>query len=1279
MSWLEKVRRRCLGTIRHKPITGKALERRRTSLELEELEGRIIPAVDLKGIYTQATDVAQWGQSISVTSRIRNAGNTGAGAFQVQWYLSRDGIGSSDDVLLYQTGGGASYYHPRIAGARNGNYMTVNLQLPDVQPSGWSGSNFYTIMKTDSARQVRETNESNNFGQVGSGYDCDPITIMAQPAPATPSLTGPTATTTDTTPTITWTASTNADHYELWVDNLTTGQSKAIWQGNLSATSYTPSSPLAAGSYRAWVRAFNSAGQYSGWSANLDFTVAPRAEVDLKPDSVDAPDAATIGTTMSVSTKVVNNGGGSSGSFNVRYVLSTDTTIDAGDLMLHEVTCSSLGGDGGGGAGASYATSVLGFSSQYSGGSWSAAQATGAPDTDVYGDLATAWAPSPANGTLEYLTLGFDTPVAADGVTIRETLGNGFVYQVDALDTSDVLHTVWTGVDSSQPGSAVDFSVSWPMTGYAVKGVKIYVDTNHSAGWEEIDAVWLHSAGGDASKQWDEPIALPSNLPAGTYYTGVIVDPDGTIAETDESNNALADGDPITLTSAAVPATPSLTGPSGATGDTTPTITWTASTNADHYELWVDNLTTGQSKAVWQGNVTAASFTPSSPLTAGTYRAWVRAFNSAGQASDWSYALDFTVATLVQIDLHPYSVDVPNSALVGSTFDAWTGIENLGTSPSGDFTVSYYLNSDAAGTAADILLKTVTRSSIAGNAYQTWYESVTLPTDLAAANYHLRIVADPANAIAETSETNNTFTDGDWIAIATSRPAKPSLVGPSGSTTDTTPTISWTAVSGASRYDLWVDNLTTGQNQVLRRTDLAGTSFTPSHPLAAGTYRAWVRAVSAAGQSSDWSASLDFTVTPSTTNDWTIMVYATASNLEFWSAWKVNELERLAAEVPDTVHFVLLWDQTDSSVQVPEGAGMRAGQEYPTGNGSQPAWGDTGLAVIEPDRNNDPDWDLTKNPMVTTFQRIGEKSTGDPDTLKLLIDYAIQNAPATHYALLMQDHGGYFVSNEDMDGSGLPFPQPWTDHLTVDEVAGALKDETTAHPGLHLDIMAYDTCLMGGVEVAYALRNYAAYFLASEEISTTGTWNYYDDFHSLVSNPGQVTGRQLADNIATQIGQTLTRNFSSSTSNWGTTISAIRTADLDTLATDLKAFTTAVANNATASDWQILRQARLNADSFEMFGGASQVSICRDLGNFMTYLASQTSLTGAVRTAAANVAAALKNAVLGYTSLERTATGLSIYLQPPGNDPDYWYGDRTAGFQQATGWLDFLRSFGANG
>lgn len=158
---------------------------------------------------------------------------------------------------------------------------------------------------------------------------------------------------------------------------------------------------------------------------------------------------------------------------------------------------------------AQWADTVINFSSQWSTGSWSAAQVLGAPNTMSYGDIGTAWAPGPQNGTLEFITVGFNTPTYANGAVIRETYGNGFVYRIDALDTANVLHQVWAGVDNSLPGTPVDFLATWTTTDYLVAGLKIYTDTNHNpSAWEEIDAIQLLGSSVAPDNHVPEPASL---------------------------------------------------------------------------------------------------------------------------------------------------------------------------------------------------------------------------------------------------------------------------------------------------------------------------------------------------------------------------------------------------------------------------------------------------------------------------------------------------------------------------------------------------------------------------------------------------------------------------------------------------------------------------------------------------------------------------------------------------------------------------------------------------
>lgn len=81
-----------------------------------------------------------------------------------------------------------------------------------------------------------------------------------------------------------------------------------------------------------------------------------------------------------------------------------------------------------------------------------------------------------------------------------------------------------------------------------------------------------------------------------------------------------------------------------------------------------------------------------------------------------------------------------------------------------------------------------------------------------------------------------------------------------------TPTFRWNAVATAVRYDLWMDDVFNGRNQLIRRTDLTTTSFTVPTSLPMGQYRVWVRAIDARGQATAWSIRNEFiTATQPTT------------------------------------------------------------------------------------------------------------------------------------------------------------------------------------------------------------------------------------------------------------------------------------------------------------------------------------------------------------------------------------------------------------------------------
>lgn len=130
-------------------------------------------------------------------------------------------------------------------------------------------------------------------------------------------------------------------------------------------------------------------------------------------------------------------------------------------------------------------------SSQYGETSYSATQATGAPDTPVPGDFPTAWAPENPDDGLQTLELRYAHPVFPTAIRIYETYNPGAVVAVEAYNgEADEWVTLWSGQDPSQEAPAA-FSPPITPTDFATDRLRLTLDTDVVPGWNEIDAVQL--------------------------------------------------------------------------------------------------------------------------------------------------------------------------------------------------------------------------------------------------------------------------------------------------------------------------------------------------------------------------------------------------------------------------------------------------------------------------------------------------------------------------------------------------------------------------------------------------------------------------------------------------------------------------------------------------------------------------------------------------------------------------------------------------------------------
>ena len=107
----------------------------------------------------------------------------------------------------------------------------------------------------------------------------------------------------------------------------------------------------------------------------------------------------------------------------------------------------------------------------------------------------------------------------------------------------------------------------------------------------------------------------------------------------------------------------------------------------------------------------------------------------------------------------------------------------------------------------------------------------------------------------------------------------------------------------------------------------------------------------------------------------------------------------------------------------------------------------------------------------------------DPEVLKGFINFAEENYPAEKYDLILWDHGSGpngFCNNEQeyLEAS---------DTMSVPEIMDALLNNKIVDPDgdgkqdNKFDMLDFDACLMGSVEVLLALADYADYYIASPE------------------------------------------------------------------------------------------------------------------------------------------------------------------------------------------------------
>ena len=370
--------------------------------------------------------------------------------------------------------------------------------------------------------------------------------------------------------------------------------------------------------------------------------------------------------------------------------------------------------------------------------------------------------------------------------------------------------------------------------------------------------------------------------------------------------------------------------------------------------------------------------------------------------------------------------------------------------------------------------------------------------------------------------------------------------------------------------------------------------------------------------------------------EWTLLIYLNAdNNLE--QAGILDLQEMVAAETNGRLHVL---------VQIDRAAG---------------------------ESTADGDWQTTRRYKISGQQTelladLGETNMGDPAVLADFLTWGLQTYPANRTALILWDHGAGW-NGIAFDNNAPPFDQP--DHLTLPDLRTGIETALAATSLDKLDIIAFDACLMGQLDVFQTLHPLADFAVGSQELTPGQGWDYSLLLSALATDP-QIDGEQLAKLMVETFIQGLSSPsgqpppFASMTA-----VSLQHIPPLTTTLADLSQQLTAVSETVVSA----VGDARSGAESFARpYADDAERYGAIDLHHFATLLA-QRSPDTAVAAAARQLMAQVETAVLHHQAPTPNSRGIAIYFPRTAQlyDPTY--------AQNATlpGWDRFLTSYHAVG
>ncbi len=142
-----------------------------------------------------------------------------------------------------------------------------------------------------------------------------------------------------------------------------------------------------------------------------------------------------------------------------------------------------------------------------------------------------------------------------------------------------------------------------------------------------------------------------------------------------------------------------------------------------------------------------------------------------------------------------------------------------------------------------------------------------------------------------------------------------------------------------------------------------------------------------------------------------------------------------------------------------------------------------------------------------------EKNTGEAITLKEFLKYSRQNYPAEKYVLSIWSHGDAWYGDYNMEnpfkkGIGVDFDSD-NDKLNLWELEYALQNTE-----VKWDVVYFDACYMGSIELAYQLKDVSDYLVFSPSIVPVSGADYKGLLDNLNKNSDKNSRNMALDIVA---------------------------------------------------------------------------------------------------------------------------------------------------------------------